>query len=79
MEIDGLAKNILLEAVEKGYMPTLKRWIDEGSHELRDGKQIFQVRQEQAKQGYYTVIMTILWHFDGLKRKIIIKSWYQPD
>jgi uncharacterized membrane protein YvlD (DUF360 family) len=34
MEIDGLAKNILLEAVEKGYMPTLKRWIDEGSHKV---------------------------------------------
>ena len=34
MEIDGLAKNILLEAVEKGYMPTLKRWLDEGVHVL---------------------------------------------
>ena len=34
MEIDGLAKNILLEAVERGYMPTLKRWIDEGSHKV---------------------------------------------
>ena len=34
LEIDGLAKNILLEAVEKGDMPTVKRWIDEGSHKL---------------------------------------------
>jgi putative membrane protein len=34
MEIDGLAKNILHEAVERGDMPTLKRWIDEGSHEV---------------------------------------------
>ncbi|MBI5679890.1 MAG: phage holin family protein [Methanobacterium sp.] len=32
MEIDGLAKNILLEAIERGDMPTLKRWIDKGSH-----------------------------------------------
>lgn len=32
MEIDGLSKNILLEAVERGDMPTLKRWIDDGSH-----------------------------------------------
>lgn len=34
MEIDGLSKNILLEAVERGDMPTLKRWIDEGSHKV---------------------------------------------
>lgn len=34
MEIDGLGKNILLEAVERGDMPTLKRWIEEGSHKV---------------------------------------------
>lgn len=34
MEIDGLCKNILLEAVERGDMPTLKRWIEEGSHKV---------------------------------------------
>ncbi len=34
MEIDGLAENILLEAVKRGDMPTVKRWIDEGSHEV---------------------------------------------
>jgi len=34
LEIDGLAKNILLEAVERGDMPTVKRWIEEGSHKV---------------------------------------------
>ena len=34
MEIDGLAKNILHEAVERGDMPTLKGWIIEGSHKV---------------------------------------------
>ena len=34
MEIDGLAENILLEAMERGDMPTLKRWVDEGSHKV---------------------------------------------
>jgi hypothetical protein len=34
MEIDGLCQNVLLEAVEKGDMPTLKRWIEEGSHKV---------------------------------------------
>ncbi|MDL2246140.1 phage holin family protein [Methanobrevibacter sp. OttesenSCG-928-K11] len=32
LEIDGLAKNIINEAIDKGYMPTLKKWIDEKSH-----------------------------------------------
>jgi uncharacterized membrane protein YvlD (DUF360 family) len=34
MEIDGLAQNILHEAVERGDMPTLKGWINEGSHKV---------------------------------------------
>jgi len=34
MEIDGLAENILFEAMENGYLPTLKRWIDEGTHKV---------------------------------------------
>jgi putative membrane protein len=34
LEIDGLAEPILRQAMDSGYMPTLKRWIDEGSHRL---------------------------------------------
>jgi putative membrane protein len=34
LEIDGLAEPILKQAIDGGYMPTLKRWIDEGSHKL---------------------------------------------
>lgn len=34
MEIDGLAENILREAIERGYMPTLKKWVDEGSYKI---------------------------------------------
>jgi len=34
LEIDGLAENILKEAMEKGYMPTLKSWMEEGTHEI---------------------------------------------
>jgi hypothetical protein len=34
LEIDGLAEPVLLKAMAAGYMPTLKRWIDEGSHRL---------------------------------------------
>ena len=34
LEIDGLAEPVLLKAIADGYMPTLKRWLDEGSHRL---------------------------------------------
>jgi putative membrane protein len=34
LEIDGLAEPVLLRAMAGGYMPTLKRWLDEGSHRL---------------------------------------------
>ncbi len=34
LEIDGLAENILKEALVKGYMPTLKSWIDRETHKI---------------------------------------------
>ena len=34
LEIDGLAAPVLEEAMLNGYAPTLKRWLDEGSHKL---------------------------------------------
>ncbi|OED30006.1 phage holin family protein [Methanosphaera sp. WGK6] len=34
LEIDGLARDILDEAIERGDMPTLKGWLVDGSHKL---------------------------------------------
>ncbi len=34
LEIDGLSIDILRRAVANGSMPTLKRWLDSGSHKL---------------------------------------------
>jgi hypothetical protein len=34
LEIDGLAEPILKRAVDMGYMPTLQRWLDTGTHKL---------------------------------------------
>ncbi len=34
LEIDGLAEPILRQAMEQGYMPTLRRWLDTGTHRL---------------------------------------------
>jgi uncharacterized membrane protein YvlD (DUF360 family) len=34
LEIDGLAESVLQEAIKKGYMPTLTRWLERGSHKI---------------------------------------------
>lgn len=34
LEIDGLAEEILKEALEKGYLPTLKSWLEGGTHKI---------------------------------------------
>jgi putative membrane protein len=34
LEIDGLSEMILRQAMDKGFTPTMKRWVDSGSHQL---------------------------------------------
>lgn len=34
LEIDGLSQAVLQKAIDRGYMPTLKRWLEDGSHKL---------------------------------------------
>jgi hypothetical protein len=34
LEIDGLSEPVLRDAMARGYLPTLKRWLDSGSHAL---------------------------------------------
>lgn len=34
LEIDGLAEAVLMKAVADGHMPTLARWLDEGTHRV---------------------------------------------
>nr|WP_088538666.1 phage holin family protein [Methanobrevibacter sp. 87.7] len=36
LEIDGLSCEILKEAIDKNYMPTLKSWIEIGSHHITE-------------------------------------------
>ena len=36
LEIDGLSVNTLKKAIDKGYMPTVKSWIDDGTHTLKE-------------------------------------------
>lgn len=34
LEIDGLSEEMLQKAIQEGYMPTVKRWLDSGSHRV---------------------------------------------
>ena len=34
LEIDGLGEKIFHQALNEGHMPTLKRWLDEGTHTI---------------------------------------------
>jgi len=34
LEVDGLGEEILRQAIEDGYMPTLQRWLNQGTHHL---------------------------------------------
>ena len=34
LEIDGLSMAVLRKALDEGYMPTLRRWLERGSHRL---------------------------------------------
>lgn len=36
LEIDGLSIKTLKKAIEKGYMPTLKKWLDNNTHHLKE-------------------------------------------
>ena len=36
LEIDGLSINTLKKAIDKGLMPTLKEWLDDKSHTLKE-------------------------------------------
>ena len=36
LEIDGLSKNTLQKAIDKGVMPNLKLWLDEKTHTLKE-------------------------------------------
>ena len=80
LEIDGLAKPVLEKAIEKGYVPTMKRWLEEGSHTLA-GWETDLSSQTSASQagllhGNNFNIPAFRWY--DRKRKVIVAS-SNPD
>ena len=77
LEIDGLARPILEKALKEGYMPTLKSWIESGSHVL-SGWETDTSSQTSASQagilhGNNTNIPAFRW-YDKEKEMIIASS-----
>lgn len=73
VEIDGLAYDVLCEAIERGHMPTVKSMIENKTHTLKNGKRICLHRLEPAKQEFSMEITKISQLLDGLKKKMTIK------
>jgi putative membrane protein len=77
LEIDGLAKPILEKAMAEGYMPTLKNWVDRGSHEIT-GWETDTSSQTSASQagilhGNNSNIPAFRW-YDKEKKEIVASS-----
>lgn len=75
LEIDGLAKPILENALNHGYMPNLKRWLDSGSHRLigweTDLSSQTSASQAGILHGNNTNIPGFAYYIKSEKRKMI--------
>lgn len=80
LEIDGLATPVLQKAMEQGYAPTMKRWLDEGNHKLihweTDLSSQTSASQAGILQGSNYNIPAFRWY--DRSRKVIVAS-SSPD
>ena len=78
LEIDGLAKEILEEAINKGYMPTLKRWIENKTHTLKEWETDLSSQTGASQAGILhgnnKDIIAYRWVEKENKNKIIVSS-----
>ncbi|MGB3716576.1 MAG: phage holin family protein [Candidatus Promineifilaceae bacterium] len=80
LEIDGLAKPVLEKAMEMGYAPTIKRWLEQGDHKLvaweTDLSSQTSASQAGILHGSNVEIPAFRWY--DRERKIIVAS-SNPD
>jgi uncharacterized membrane protein YvlD (DUF360 family) len=80
LEIDGLAKPVLEKAMELGYTPTMKRWLEEGSHKLVDWETDLSSQTSASQAGLLHGnnydIPAFRW-YDRQRKKIVASS--NPD
>jgi putative membrane protein len=80
LEIDGLATPVLQKAMEQGFAPTMKRWLEEGNHKLihweTDLSSQTSASQAGILQGSNYDIPAFRWY--DRSRKLIVAS-SNPD
>ncbi len=69
LEIDGLSENLLKKALDKGCMPTLKRWLENGSHKLTGWETDLSSESAASQAGI----------LQGHNFNIPAYSWYEKD
>lgn len=69
LEIDGLSENLLRSAMDKGYVPTLKRWLESGSHKLTGWDTDLSSESASSQAGI----------LQGSNYNIPAYSWYDKD
>jgi putative membrane protein len=80
LEIDGLARPVLEKAMEQGYAPTMKRWLESGDHRLvgweTDLSSQTSASQAGLLHGNNSEIPAFRW-YDRERRMIVASS--NPD
>lgn len=78
LEIDGLAKDILMEAVERGSMPKVKKWLDSKNYTLKEWETDLSSQTGASQAGILhgnnEEIIAYRWVRKSEKNKIIVSS-----
>lgn len=77
LEIDGLSEELLRRAIENGYMPTLQKWLQRGSHQILGWETDFSSQTGAMQSGILfggnANIPAYRW-WDRQQRKLIISG-----
>ena len=77
LEIDGLSEMLFRRALEEGHLPTLKRWIDQGTHEVLGWETDFSAQTGAMQSGILlgnnTDVPAYRW-WDREQKKIVMSG-----
>ncbi len=69
LEIDGLSINTLKKAIELGFMPTVKKWLDEKTHTLKEWETDLSSQTGSSQAGI----------LHGNNRDIVAYRWVEKE
>ena len=77
LEIDGLSEQTLRRAIDEGHVPTIARWLDEGSHRLVPWECDLSCQTSASQAGILlgdnTDIPAFRW-YDKVEARIVVSS-----